>query len=509
MLTTEWRNGLLALLLGAVFPLGFAPLGWWPVSLLSAAGLFLILNSAQGGLLQLAWFYGLGKYLSGASWIYVSINEYGNASPLLAAVLVLLFVATLAVFMLPVGWSLRRFRVATPWVNGLIFCVAWVVAEWLLTWVLTGFPWLFIGYSLTDSPFVGLLPVVGALGTSFLALLGTVGATLCLRAAWRSLPMPKAALVMTGAPIALVLAFLPWQWVTPLGQYSAAIVQGNVDQAIKWDADQRSVIVNRYLSLSEPHWSADTLVWPEFALTAYGAEAERVTAALHTRAQASDTNVVIGAPRVEWSAAAKEDEPRYRMFNAAIGLGLANGLVTKHHLVPFGDYVPLQDWLRGLIEFFDLPMSNASRGAARQSNVVLTLGGNSAEAAIGICYEIAYGQSMRQRAQNAGVLMTLTNDTWFGRSIGPHQHMQIARVRAIENGRWLLRAANDGVTGVVDHQGRLRGQLPQFTQGVLVTEYQIMQGTTPYSALGDWPLFVMLLALCVGLGYRMGITGVA
>ena len=508
MLTTEWRNGLLALLLGAVFPLGFAPLGWWPVSLLSAAGLFLILNSARGGLLRLAWFYGLGKYLSGASWIYVSINEYGNASPLLAAVLVLLFVATLAVFMLPVGWSLQRFRVATPWVNGLIFCVAWAVAEWLLTWVLTGFPWLFIGYSLTDSPFVGLLPVVGALGTSFLALLGTVGATLCLRAAWRSLPMPKAALVMTGAPIALVLAFLPWQWVTPLGQYSAAIVQGNVDQAIKWDADQRSVIVNRYLSLSEPHWSTDTLVWPEFALTAYGAEAERVTAALHTRAQASDTNVVIGAPRVEWSAA-KEDEPRYRIFNAAIGLGLANGLVTKHHLVPFGDYVPLQDWLRGLIEFFDLPMSNASRGAARQSNVVLTLGGNSAEAAIGICYEIAYGQSMRQRAQNAGVLMTLTNDTWFGRSIGPHQHMQIARVRAIENGRWLLRAANDGVTGVVDHQGRLRGQLPQFTQGVLVTEYQIMQGTTPYSALGDWPLFVMLLALCVGLGYRMGITGVA
>ena len=154
-------------------------------------------------------------------------------------------------------------------------------------------------------------------------------------------------------------------------------------------------------------------------------------------------------------------------------------------------------------------MSNASRGAARQSNVVLTLGGNSAEAAIGICYEIAYGQSMRQRAQNAGVLMTLTNDTWFGRSIGPHQHMQIARVRAIENGRWLLRAANDGITGVVDHEGRLHGQLPQFTQGVLVTEYQIMQGTTPYSALGDWPLFIMLLALCVGLGYRMGITGVA
>ena len=168
--------------------------------------------------------------------------------------------------------------------------------------MLTGFPWLFIGYSLTDSPFAGLLPVVGALGTSFLALLGTVGATLCLRAAWRSLPMPKAALVIPRANRFGVSALA---WVTPLGQYSAAIVQGNVDQAIKWDADQRSVIVNRYLSLSEPHWSTDTLVWPEFALTAYGAEAERVTVALHT-SSASDTNVVIGAPRVEWSAAARK-----------------------------------------------------------------------------------------------------------------------------------------------------------------------------------------------------------
>ena len=111
---------------------------------------------------------------------------------------------------------------------------------------------------------------------------------------------------------------------------------------------------------------------------------------------------------------------------------------------------------------------------------------------MGICYEIAYGDSMRRRAKDSGLLMTLTNDTWFGRSIGPHQHMQIARVRAVENGRWLLRAANDGVTGVVDHKGRVRAQLPQFVQGVLATSFQIMQGTTPYSVMGDWPLFAII-----------------
>ena len=306
-------------------------------------------------------------------------------------------------------------------------------------------------------------------------------------------------------PLALVLLAWPWQWVTSSGAHSVAIVQGNVDQAVKWDADQRQAIVNRYLRLSEPHWSADALVWPEFALTAYGADAERIISALDARGKQAATNVVIGAPRVEWRhdiEGTSTNAPRYKLFNAALGLGQAQGLVTKHHLVPFGDYVPLQDWLRGLIDFFDLPMSNATRGSAQQDNVVLSLNGRLVQAAIGICYEIAYGNSMRKRAAQAGVLMTLTNDTWFGRSIGPHQHMQIARVRALENGRWLLRAANDGITGVIDHRGQMRAQLPQFVEGVLATSFQVMQGATPYRLMGDWPLLIIIAGLILAFRQR-------
>lgn len=504
MLKTDWRNLGLALLLGAGFPLGFAPYGWWPLSLLSAAGLFVLLHVSQRRLLLMAWVFGIGKYLSGASWIYVSIHQYGNASPPLASFLVGLFVAGLGLFMLPVGWSLRRFRVATPWINAVTFCCAWALMEWLLTWVLTGFPWLLVGYSLTDSPFVGLLPVWGALGAGFWALICAVGGMLWVRAVWQGLPVARGAIVMTVLPLILVLLVLPWQWVSPAGAHSVAIVQGNVDQTIKWDVDQRQAIVDRYLALSEAHWSADILVWPEFALTAYGASAEQITGMLGARGRQTNTNVVIGAPRVEWQrnvAGVGVNEPRYQLFNAALGLGQAQGVVTKHHLVPFGDYVPLQEWLRGLIEFFDLPMSNATRGAAQQDNVVLSLNGQQVQAAIGICYEIAYGNSMRKRAQHAGVLMTLTNDTWFGRSIGPHQHMQIARVRALENGRWLLRAANDGITGVVDQHGNIRAQLPQFVEGVLATTFQIMQGATPYSVLGDWPLFIIIVGL-IGVSLR-------
>ena len=505
MRKTDWRNVALALLLGAGFPLGFAPYAWWPLSLLSAGGLFLLIHGAQHRLLLLAWVYGVGKYLSGASWIYVSIYQYGNASMLLAGFLVGLFVAGLALFMLPVGWAMQRFRMATPWVNAVIFCCAWSLMEWSLTWLLTGFPWLFVGYSLVDSLFVGLLPVWGALGTGFWALVCTLGGVLCVRAAWQRLPIARGPAVMAGLPLLMALLGVPWQWVTSSAQHSVAIVQGNVDQAVKWDDDQRQIIVNRYLALSEDHWSADTLVWPEFALTAYGVDAERITGALDARGKESNTSVVIGAPRVEWRravAGADSNEPRYKLFNAALGLGRAQGVVTKHHLVPFGDYVPLQSWLRGLIDFFDLPMSNATRGDAQQANVALMLDGKRVEAAMGICYEIAYGNSMRRRAQQAGLLMTLTNDTWFGRSIGPHQHMQIARVRALENGRWLVRAANDGVTGVVDHRGQIRAQLPQFVEGVLATSFQVMQGKTPYSVMGDWPLFVVIFGWAMVLVRR-------
>jgi len=505
MRKTDWRNAGLALLLGAGFPLGFAPYGWWPLSLLAAAGIFLLLHLSQQRLGLLAWIFGVGKYLSGASWIYVSIHQYGNASPLLAGLLVGLFVAALALFMLPVGWVMQRLRVATPWINAMIFCCAWALMEWSLTWLLTGFPWLFVGYSLTDSLFVGLLPVWGALGTGFWALVCTIGSVLCVRAAWQRLPIARGSVAMIMLPLALVLFAWPWQWVTSSGAHSVAIVQGNVDQAVKWDADQRQAIVNRYLRLSEPHWSADALVWPEFALTAYGADAERIISALDARGKQAATNVVIGAPRVEWRhdiEGTSTNAPRYKLFNAALGLGQAQGLVTKHHLVPFGDYVPLQDWLRGLIDFFDLPMSNATRGAAQQDNVVLSLNGRLVQAAIGICYEIAYGNSMRKRAEQAGVLMTLTNDTWFGRSIGPHQHMQIARVRALENGRWLLRAANDGITGVVDHRGQIRAQLPQFVEGVLATSFQVMQGATPYRLMGDWPLLIIIAGLILAFRQR-------
>ena len=255
-------------------------------------------------------------------------------------------------------------------------------------------------------------------------------------------------------------------------------MQGNIDQAVKWQPDQAVPNVRQHLELSADHWDADVLIWPEAAITLYPQQAQGLLEDLTRQGQATQTDMVAGIPGLELVG-----EGQYEFQNLAIGLGQARGRFAKQHLVPFGEYVPMEGLLRGLIAFFDLPMSRSSPGSADQPNLQLSMG----PAAMAICYEIAYPASMRQRASDAAVLITISNDTWFGASIGPLQHMQIARMRALENGRWLLRATNNGVTAIVDPNGTLQGQLPQFEAGVLRGSFQVMSGATPFKLLGHWP----------------------
>ena len=488
---------LLGFIAGAVYTLAFAPFHYWLLTFASVAMLFLLLSRAEERMLLTAWVFGLGKYGVGVSWIYVSIHQYGGVSPLLAGSMVAVFVAFMALFCLPMGWFLGKLKALDHNISNSVLAMAfvatWVLMEWMLTWFLTGFPWLFAGHSMLGTPLQGYAPVIGTLGISLVVVTITVAAMLSADSAQTSIVR----LGMSGVVLVLVsLGFsLDRQvWTKPTGRYGAALVQGNIDQAIKWDADQRLNNVRKHMQLSEEHWDADVLIWPEFALTLYGQDAVMVTDLLNRRGDVSHTNVVVGMPDVHW-----QDQERYQVFNSAQGFGRASGKFAKHHLVPFGDYVPLQDYLRGLIEFFDLPMSNASRGARNQTNIVLTLSGQdqAVEVATGICYEIAYGDSLRRQAETSGLLLTISNDTWFGGSIGPHQHMQIAQMRALENGRWLLRATNNGASGIVNPRGEITAELPQFEANVLRGEFEVMKGRTPYSKLGDIPALFLLTVLLV------------
>ena len=479
---------LLAPLLGASFSLALAPFDMWWCAAISVAGLYVLCMQYKHQAATLAWVYGLGKFGLGASWIYVSIHVYGNAPPLLAGLLIVLFtMLTAALFCLPLGWLFSRLtkKFHSEWINALVFAGLWGLLDWVATWFLTGFPWLFVGNGLLETWLSGWTPVGGVLTTNTLFVVSAV----LLVVAWR---VRTHRLTMV---VGVTATLLPWllgawlqtaTWVTPLAEYSVALVQGNLDQAVKWQPDQATPNVRRHLDLSADHWDADLIIWPEAAITLYPQQAQRLLESLAEQSANTQTALIFGIPGVQ------QVGEGYEYQNLSMGVGLARGRYAKQHLVPFGEYVPFAFALRGLIDFFDLPMSSSSPGALDQPNIKTPFG----EIAMAICYEVAYPDSLRVKARTAAVLATISNDTWFGSSIGPLQHMQLAQVRALENGRWMLRSTNNGVTGIIDHGGNITQQLPQFEAATLRGIWWSMQGSTPYTQYGHL-MFFILVGLCL------------
>ena len=450
--------------------------------LASAAVLFAVLRLVPRpvGAFWLGWLFGVGKYGVGASWIYVSIHVYGAASPPLAAGLVALFVAGLALFpalMALAHHALRR-RGAAAAVQ---FALLWAVTEWVLTWFLSGFPWLFAGDAFLATPLAGWAPVGGVLLVSLLAV---GSAALAVAAAverrWWLLAAPAAAWAL-GA----VLGIVTW---TERGEpRSVALVQGNLPQETKWTADGLVASLTRYRSLTAEAWDQDIVVWPEAALPALQWQVAPAIEAMRADAKADLIHGTLVTERaVDVERGGEPSAPA--IYNAA--LSTAGGEYRKRRLVPFGEYIPLESILRGLIAFFDLPMSRISPGQTVQP----PLPAAGLNVAMAICYEITYPGMVAAQARNAALLATISNDTWFGASIGPAQHLQIARMRALENGRYLLRATNNGITAIIDDQGRITARLPQFEQGVLFGTVYATIGTTPYGRFGN-ALVLCLLAL--------------
>ena len=479
---------LAAVVAGALLPLALAPFGLVPLMLASAGALFWILRHAEtwGRAFWLGWWFGVGKYGVGASWIYVSIHVFGAASPPLAVGLVALFVAGMALFtgVLGAAFHATRSRRAAGIVDALAFAAAWTALEWVLTWFLTGFPWLFAGYAFIDTPLAGLAPVTGVLGMSFVAVLSAA----CLVI----VPLQDSArtrVLVLAAPAALWVAAWSLQsgaWTERGATRSVALVQANVPQDAKWNRGRLPEWKARYRELTAQASDRDIVVWPEAAIPDY----------YHLAKDFIDETVLhLSGDLVQGTVLAEVDEDGVlAVYNAAVSS--AGGIYRKRRLVPFGDYVPFDSALRGLIAFFDLPMSRSQPGAEEQP--LLKAAG--LDLAMAICYEIAYPKAVAEHGRGADVLVTVSNDTWFGSSIGPMQHAQMARMRAIENGKYVLRATNNGVTALIDDRGVVIAELPQFEQGVLTGTVQATSGATPFARFGNTPLLGVLAISAVGLG---------
>lgn len=489
-----WLSALLALVSGALLVLAFAPFGLYPLAVLALAGFYQSLRAHErGAAFGVGWLFGVALFGVGVAWIRISLNEFGNMAPPIANLLMLLFVAAMALYYGLAAWSIRWLerwaegQDAPAWIGPLLILPSvWVLLEWVRGWLFTGFPWHFVGTAQSDGPLAGLAPVLGVHGLS-LAVAVSAGLLWGLLAGrFRARVPALGGLVLLWA-LAGILRF--WDWTEPAagaeGQpIQVGVIQGNVEQAVKWDEDGLLPTLDIYLSLTKTQLDRDLVVWPETAIPEFRHRVEGpLLQPLAESAREAGAEVVIGLPVMQ---------PDGRYFNALVSLGSAEDQYFKRHLVPFGEFLPFKAQLRPLIDWFEVPMSDFSRGDAERP--LLQVGGW--PVGVSICYEDVFSEEVRQALPEAAFLINVSNDAWFGDSLAPHQHLQFARLRALEAGRWLVRATNTGISAIIDPYGRVRAALPLFERAALSGEIEARVGATPFVRLGSSvPLAIAALML--------------
>ncbi len=482
------------LLLAALCGLGgvaaFAPFNLAPLAVLSLTGLFGLWarhgrtrRSAAG----IGFAFGVAHFLGGVHWIFVSLSVYGGMPPPLAAFGTLLFACYLALFPMLVGlllawrpWSdRRRWLVLAP--------LAWVLAEWARGTLLTGFPWLTFGFAHSDTPLAGFAPLLGVYGmTALNALLaGLLVWTMRQhsRPGWLKAGAAAVAVLLVGQGLRGV------EWTAPGKPVTVSLLQGNIPQDIKWNPDYAAQSLDTYVRLLDRSHGALRIL-PETALPMFWHQVPpELHRALAARAQADGARVLLGIP--EWRG-------NEIYHNSALLLDDPHQVYRKEHLVPFGEFLPMRPVMRWLLDILHIPLADFTAGAPNQP--LIDVAGQ--RVAVDICYEDLFGAEIAARAGSATLLVNQSNLAWFGDSIALPQHLQIARLRALETGKPMLRATNTGVTAAIDADGRVLGMLPLFQADVLEVSLQGRTGQTPYTRWRDQWLWGLLPLLLIVMGWR-------
>ncbi|MDP2787054.1 MAG: apolipoprotein N-acyltransferase [Pseudomonadota bacterium] len=502
-------------LLGALASLGYAPIGWFPLPILTLAGLFwLARNAAPGRAFLLGWAYGLGLFLAGVAWVYVSLSTYGGMPAPVAALATLLFCAFVA--LLPALALSLGARLASPGWQRMVLALpaTWALLEWTRGWLLTGFPWLALGYSqVPESPLAGYAPVLGVYGVTLLAALSAGALTVIAQSARSAIPcrQPGVGACRQGIADLRSLSFLVvlwlggWglqqiDWTQPTGApVSVALLQGNISQEMKFRPEKLDETLRHYARavLSS---QARLIILPETALPVFRSDIPRdYLAMLGDHAQGRGGDVLLGIPEDDGrDASVANPNGSARYYNSVVSLGSSpEGGYRKAHLVPFGEFVPFG--FRWAVDMMSIPLGDFARGDADQPPMAAA----GEKLAVNICYEDVFGEERIHAARASTLLVNVSNDAWFGDSWAPWQHMQIGAMRSLEAGRWQLRANNTGITAILDDKGRVRAQLAPFTTGTLSGNAQGRSGETPYLVWGNWAFLVLLAALLLATFRRV------
>ncbi len=476
---------LLVFIAGALLTLAFAPFGGWPLAILLPVVLLWSWDNAtprravwRGGL------FGLGLFGFGIYWIFISLHDYGNAPAPFAALATLLVVLFMALYPAVVGWLLTRWGPAPGprrWL--LVFPALWALLDWVRSWLFSGFPWLALGYSQTDAPLGQLAPYVGVFGVGW-AVLFSAGLL------WMLINHRPARWLALGGLVILWLgaaALGNIVWVAPAGApLRVAIIQGNIAQDQKWQPGVLDETLHRYVQLSLPEQGrSDVILWPETAIPIFYEEVRPFIGALAGRAQQDHVDYVTGLPTGSWETGI--------FHNSVASIGATLNFYHKRRLLPFGEYLPLRGFFLFFRDWVTIPMADFTPGDHDQP--LLRAGGQ--PVGVSICFEAVFGSEIRQALPEATWLINVSNDAWFKDSTAPHQHLQIARMRALEMGRYMARATNTGISAILDERGRIIAQGQQFKEDVIRGAVQPLRGLTPYAWVGDAPGVVLLSVLLI------------
>lgn len=479
----------LVLIFGLLLPFAFAPYEVFPLAILSPAILFftcLHLSPKQAffhGLVFGFGFFGLGVY-----WVYNSMHLFGGVSVALSVLITAALVVELSFFPALTTYLTTKLTIPRNLKFICAFPAMWVTLEWVRSWLFTGFPWLLLGTSQTNSPLKGYAPLLSVYGVS-LAVLITSGVVLNAITSFKT--KNYRSLYFNLLAVALIWIFGAFlstvNWTTPSGKpIGIALVQGNIPQELKWSADHLELSLERYEQLTEPllkNNKIDIIIWPEAAVPLPFNDAEDYIQGMGLLAEQNDKTIILGIP------IRAQDSNNY--YNAIISLGKDKRLYIKKHLVPFGEYTPFAHYLSRFMSFLDIPMSDLIPGSYEQKPFII----RNTKILTNICYEIAFPELIYTQDPDIGFILTLTNDAWFGKTSASAQHLQMAQMRAIELGRPAIMATNDGITAIIGPHGEVRSALPQRETRVLESQVQSTQGATPWMRLGTDPLFVILIPM--------------
>lgn len=482
-----------AVIAGLLLTLSFSPFDYSYFGLVALVILFASWQNISPGRAALrGYLFGLGAFGSGVSWVYISVHDFGGAGVPGASLLTALFVAFWAFFPALSGYlTVKIIQLNKVSGQTLLMPIIWILIEYLRGyWLLNGFPWLQIAYSQLETPLAGYIPLVGVYGTGFILALT---ATLVVRILVQLMHSGQMKL-----PLPLIIAFtLLWaigsllrhqSWTYEIGQpIRVSMIQGNITQDQKWRPENKINTLLKYKKMTEEHWDSNVIIWPETAIPAYLDQVkDNFLEPLDDSAKQHNTDLIISVP---------VQEPPIKKFNAVVTLGKEQGMYRKTHLLPFGEYQPLQPLSGFVLNMIRIRLGDFTPGVINQP--LLKAGGHPFITLI--CYEDAFGDLSIQGLPEAAYLVNVTNDGWFGNTIEPYQHLQIARMRTLETGRFMLRATNTGLTAVVSTKGEIINQAPLFQETVLTGSITPMGGMTPYAHIGDKPIIGVIIILLLTL----------